>query len=61
MIKALTQFFAMFSSLFSAGQRLANSADKLAEYAEESTDGFLQQARIERAQRIKQLTAAASE
>lgn len=55
MTKAFRQFFAMFTALFSAGEKLANSVDKLAEYAEESTDSFLEEARIERQARLKQL------
>jgi hypothetical protein len=55
MINAFRQFFAMFYSLFSAGEKLANSLDKAAEYVEESTDSFLEEARIERIARIKQL------
>ena len=52
MMNAFRNFFAMFASLFSAGERLANSADKLAEYCEESADFYLEEQRIERKARI---------
>lgn len=58
MINAIKQFFQMFFVLFSAGEKLANSVDKLAEYAEETTDSFLEEARIERKSRIAQLKLA---
>ena len=58
MITAFKQFFKMFFVLFSAGEKLANSVDKLALYADESTDNFLQEARIERQARIDKLKEA---
>lgn len=57
MIKAIQQFFSMFSALFSAGEHVANSLNKSAEYMEESVDGFLKEARIEREQRLEEIKA----
>lgn len=61
MIKAFQQFFAMFFKLFSAGERVANSLDKLAQYGEESTDHYLEEARIERQAKIKKLKLSSVE
>ena len=52
---ALTQFFTMFSNLFSAANRLCITADNLATVAEESSGSFKDQARIDREVKVKAL------
>lgn len=52
MFQMFRQFFSMITVLFTAGEKLAKSADNLATWAEESTGAFSDQARIERAKKL---------
>lgn len=52
MIQMFKQLFAMFTVLFSAGEKTAKSLDNLATWAEESSGAFADQARLERAKKL---------
>lgn len=54
----ITQFFTMFSNLFSAANKLCITADNLATVAEESSGTYRDQARIDREVKIKALEAS---
>lgn len=56
MLTAIKQFFAMFTVLFAAGEKLAKTADNFATWAEESSGAFSDQARIERKQKLALIT-----
>jgi hypothetical protein len=47
MLKMFAQFFAMLTYAFSAGERLAKTADNLAAVGEEKSEHFLRQQRLE--------------
>ena len=49
------QFFAMFSSLFSAGQRSANALDILAGSLEDTAKVYADEARIQRQTRLLEM------
>lgn len=57
MFRMFHQFFAMFTSLFTAGEKLANSAVNLSEWADESTATFRDKAREDRKQALIKLQA----
>lgn len=57
MITMFKQFFAMFTVLFSAGEKTAKSLDNLATWAEESSGAFADQARIERQKKLQIINA----
>lgn len=48
MFKMFNQFFAMLSTLFSAGERGAKALDHLAAWSEETAGAFADEARIAR-------------
>lgn len=52
MINTFKQFFAMLSSFFAAAEKIGNSANNLAEWAEESTASIRDQARSQRQQQL---------
>ena len=54
----VTQFFTMFSNLFSAANKICITADNLATVAEESSGTYRDQARIDREIKIKALEAS---
>ena len=51
MFATIRQFFAMFTVLFSAGERSAKALDHMAAWAEESSAQFNEEARAQRKQR----------
>lgn len=55
MIKMFAQMFAAFTSVFSAAEKLANSANHLAGWTEDSAATFADEARVKRAIRMNQL------
>ena len=55
MITALKQLWVMLATFFAAGEKLAKAVDDLASYAQEGTDSFLKEARLERAKAYKDL------
>ena len=55
MFAMFRQFFAMFSSLFSAGQRSANALDILAGSLEDTAKVYADEARIQRQTRLFEL------
>ena len=55
MFAMFRQFFAMFSSLFSAGQRSANALDILAGSLEDTAKAYADEARIQRQTRLFEL------
>jgi hypothetical protein len=55
MIKAIQQFFQLFSTIFSACDKGARALDNCASYVEESTEYYLDEARIERAAELRVL------
>lgn len=57
MLKAISAFFAMFFTAFTALNRIANAADKLASDGEERADHYLTVSRLERAQEVKDAKA----
>ena len=65
MFAMFRQFFAMFSSLFSAGQRGANALDILEGSLEDTAQVYADEARIERRKKLitleRELTALEAE
>lgn len=57
MIAAFKQFFAMFTSFFSAGQHVASSLDKLATVGDLMAEQYLAEQQHALQQRVLQLTA----
>ena len=55
MFAMFRQFFAMFSSLFSAGQRSANALDILAGSLEDTAKVYADEARIQRQTRLLEM------
>lgn len=55
MFAMFRQFFAMFSSLFSAGQRGANALDILAGSLEDTAKVYADEARIQRQTRLLEM------
>ena len=55
MFAMFRQFFAMFSSLFSAGQRSANALDILAGSLEDTAKVYADEARIQRQIKLVEL------
>lgn len=55
MFAMFRQFFAMFSSLFSAGQRGANALDILAGSLEDTAKVYADEARIQRQMKLVEL------
>lgn len=55
MFIAAAQFFTMFTTLFSAGDKACKALDNLASWAEETSDQFNQTARIERSNELHKL------
>ena len=51
MFAAIRQFFAMFTVLFSAGEKSAKAIEHMASWAEESSAQFNEEARSQRKQR----------
>lgn len=51
MFAAIAQFFAMFTTLFSAGQKAASAINNITEWADESSAQFKENAREERKQK----------
>lgn len=56
MFKAISQLFAMFFRLFSAGEKLAASVENLASIAEDESVGLRERLAVEREARIKALS-----
>jgi hypothetical protein len=52
---AFTAFFAFFTQLFSAGEKLASAANHLATWADEAAGTFEDRARHDRQEAIKKL------
>lgn len=52
---ALAQFFTMFTTLFSAGDKACKALEHLATWSEETADQFNQTARIERSNELHKL------
>ena len=52
---AASQFFAMFTTLFSAGDKACKALEHLATWSEETADQFNQTARIERNNELHKL------
>lgn len=52
---AAAQFFTMFTTLFSAGDKGCKALEHLATWAEETADQFNQTARIENGSKLNQL------
>ena len=57
MFAMFAQFFLMFSSLFSAGNKFASALDNVAGWTEESSASFVDEAREQRKQKLAILTA----
>ena len=55
MFAMFRQFFAMFSSLFSAGQRSANALDIIAGSLEDTAKVYADEARIQRQTRLLEM------
>jgi len=55
MFAMIRQFFAMFSSLFSAGEKLANAANHAASFVEGEAAGFNERTSLARTQELKKL------
>lgn len=51
----LKSVWAVVASLASASQRVANAADNLGQWAEETTGAFVDEARIERQSKIEEM------
>ena len=51
----LKSVWAVVASLASASQRVANAADNLGQWAEETTGAFVDEARIERQAKIEEM------
>ena len=60
MINALKKFFAMFYSLFSAGENLAQALEEVSLIAKEGTSNWAEEMRIEQEARLKLLRANAT-
>lgn len=54
---AITQLFTAFTVLFTAFEKIAKTADNLASVAEESSGAYMDQARVQRAQKLAALNA----
>lgn len=57
MFAMIRQFFAMFASLFSAGEKLANAANHAASFVEGEAAGFNERTSLARSQELKKLRA----
>lgn len=57
MIQMFKQFFTMITVLFTAGEKLAKTADNFATWAEEGSGAFADQARVERNKKLMILNA----
>lgn len=57
MIRMFAQFFAMFTALFNAFEKFANATSNMAEWTEESSASFRDQARFDREQKLTILRA----
>jgi hypothetical protein len=57
MFAMIRQFFAMFSSLFSAGEKLANGLNHAASFVEGEAAGFNERTSLARSQELKKLRA----
>lgn len=57
MFAMFSQFFNMLTSLFSAGERFASSANNMGVWCEEASGGFADEARIKRQARLNELMA----
>lgn len=57
---AASQFFTMFTTLFSAGDKACKALEHLATWSEETADQFNQTARIERGNELHKLRHEAS-
>jgi hypothetical protein len=55
MIKALNAFFATFFTLFTAVNRIATASDNLAKVAEQASEDFYNQQKLEGAARTNEL------
>lgn len=55
MFRAISQFFAMFASLFSAGEKLANGLNHAAAFVEGESAAFNERASLSRTQELKKL------
>lgn len=55
MFAMIRQFFAMFSSLFSAGEKLANAASHAASFVEGEASGFNERTSLVRSAEMNQL------
>lgn len=55
MFAMIRQFFAMFSSLFSAGEKLANGLNHAASFVEGEAAGFNERTSLARSQELKKL------
>lgn len=60
MINAFKKFFAMFYSLFSAGENLAQALEEVSLIAKEGTSNWAEEMRIEQEARLKLLRANAT-
>lgn len=60
MFKALSNFFSMFATLFSAGEHCANIAEIWSIYGEETAQEMVDAARVERAKTLALLEAQTS-
>lgn len=59
MIQMFKQFFAMFSTLFTAGEKFASTIDNFATIGEEMSGSYLDKTRAERAAQLKLIKAEA--
>lgn len=55
MFAMIRQFFAMFTSLFSAGEKLASAANHAASFVEGEAAGFNERTSLARTQELKKL------
>lgn len=55
MFAMLRNFFAMFATLFEAGNKLANAANHGASFVEGEAEGFAERTSLSRAQEMKKL------
>ena len=60
MITAISNFFAMFAAMFSAGAKGCRAIDQLAGIAEDEATGLANVLRVERADRLKKLETSLS-
>lgn len=61
MFKMFNQFFAMFASLFSAGNRLASAADHAAAFVEGEAAAFNERAGLERVAKLRELRSTSKQ